>query len=402
MKKTHKKMLGSLGLGLVVATTIAAAVLPYPAASAIVGGVADKIQVTVLTGNPDLVAVSTGESEITAPEYSFSVTYNRLTSAKAVLVNYDADGNVKFTAEIWNEALDQMPGSRDFNLNLDDYGGKGYFTITVSGTGDDGVELEQILSVAYTSGSKESDADPDSGNADVDIKIPTDKVDKVIVKVYDEDGNLVDTIPIDNPSETETIDLGHLPNGDYTLVIESYNKDGDLINTNTINVTKTDNDYRFDIHIDLAIDSVVTIETSIYDADGNIVRTLEVDRGTGRVDVFDANGNLLFSVENGYKNGRLTIPMEGLPYGDYTGLITFRDANGKLVGGTIKVIIRYYGKTIIVPDTGSFFQGLNISREDYLITGLIVFMIIGVVAFGVMKRNRKTNHQTKVNGKNRR
>ncbi|MBQ3348447.1 hypothetical protein IJG90_02950 [Candidatus Saccharibacteria bacterium] len=38
------------------------------------------------------------------------------------------------------------------------------------------------------------------------------------------------------------------------------------------------------------------------------------------------------------------------------------------------------------PDTGGLFQNLNISKEDYLITGLIVFFVLGIVGFGVVMR----------------
>ena len=41
------------------------------------------------------------------------------------------------------------------------------------------------------------------------------------------------------------------------------------------------------------------------------------------------------------------------------------------------------------PDTGGLFQNLNISREDYLITGLIVFFVLGIVGIGVVAKNRK-------------
>lgn len=42
------------------------------------------------------------------------------------------------------------------------------------------------------------------------------------------------------------------------------------------------------------------------------------------------------------------------------------------------------------PDTGGLFQNLNISKEDYLVTGLIVFFVLGIVAFGVVARSRKS------------
>lgn len=41
------------------------------------------------------------------------------------------------------------------------------------------------------------------------------------------------------------------------------------------------------------------------------------------------------------------------------------------------------------PDTGGLFKKLNISKEDYLITGLIVFFVFGVVAFGIVAKKHK-------------
>lgn len=43
-----------------------------------------------------------------------------------------------------------------------------------------------------------------------------------------------------------------------------------------------------------------------------------------------------------------------------------------------------------VPDTGRFFRNLNIASEDYLVTGLIVFFVLGIVAFGVVTRNKRS------------
>lgn len=40
------------------------------------------------------------------------------------------------------------------------------------------------------------------------------------------------------------------------------------------------------------------------------------------------------------------------------------------------------------PDTGRFLQKLNVSSEDYLVTSLIVFFIIGVVAIGIITRKQ--------------
>lgn len=45
------------------------------------------------------------------------------------------------------------------------------------------------------------------------------------------------------------------------------------------------------------------------------------------------------------------------------------------------------------PDTGGLFQNLNISKEDYLVTGLIIFFILGIVGFGIVARNKRTTNK---------
>ena len=45
-----------------------------------------------------------------------------------------------------------------------------------------------------------------------------------------------------------------------------------------------------------------------------------------------------------------------------------------------------------VPDTGRFFRNLNIASEDYLVTGLIVFFVLGIVAFGIVTRNKRSTN----------
>lgn len=490
MKKTHKKMLGFVGLGLVAATTAVAVTIPSPTASAISNTITDTIQLTVVSPNPDLVLTSSSGSTIKDPTYNFSVSYNNLSNINVTLTNYDNDGNIKYTETLWNETSDGSAGTKDFSLNLDNYGGRGNFVINSVGIGIDGVRIEQVLSVVYTMDSEEADPEPGSDETDVPVDVPTDEVKTVVVEVYDEDGNLVKTITVSDPDDVETLDLSDLDDGTYSLVIVTKDEDGNIIETNTITavvdkdggarptvsveiedqpgttevkidivdengdiiktvvitnpvpgtdvdvniddlpsgnytiittyydengtvisttdsgLTISDTNGRTDIPVETTVDSVTTIEAYIYDKNGNVVRVLRANRATGLVEVYDANGNLLFTINNGYKNGKITISMEGLPYGDYTGLIMFRNANGRLVGDTIPLTIKYYGKEpVIVPDTGSFFQGLNITREDYLVTGLIVFMVISAVAFGIVMKNRN-NHTsrktTRINGKVRR
>ena len=76
MKKTEKRVLGLLGLILVAITTIFAAFLPGPEASATDSGtsVTDTIQVRVVGNSPavEIVGVTDGE-KVVFPDLSFNI-----------------------------------------------------------------------------------------------------------------------------------------------------------------------------------------------------------------------------------------------------------------------------------------------------------------------------------------
>lgn len=473
MNKTHKKALGFVGLGLVAAFTATAAALPAPTATA-VSSVTDVIQVYVPHQGPEITVTTDSGEEGTSPNYSFKIVYENLKNLKINLVNRDEGGGLIVSEEILNEDLNWELGEKQINLNLNDYGLYGDFTFTITGLGEGNVPVERILTYKYTEVPDEKD--PGEGeDPDADIKVPDEKVATTIVKVYDEDGNLVKEIEIKDPKDVENIDLSDLPDGnytleiigkdkdgniittekkevivdkdgtgskvdveikdqgedigkvvitikdkdgnvvaqievpnpnpgekievplpdnlpagDYTITIDYYDTDGNKIDTANENFSKSDTSGRVPVEITNEVDSVKEVEVTIYDDKGNIVRVLRGDRDTKIVNVYDKDGKLLFSVPNGLSDQKITIPMEGLDSGEYTAVLIYKNGYGKQVGNSVKFKIKYdAGKAIIVPDTGSFFQNLNISREDYLITGLVVFVIIGVVAFGIVIRNKR-------------
>ncbi len=325
MRKTHKKILGFAGLGLVAATTAVAATIPSPIAAAVAAGT-DVIQIRVVPSNPDISIVVESSDIVTSPTYDFGIQYSGLAHYEVELVNYNEDGEELYRDIIWSEDLDGSEGAKPFSINLANYGGYGNFLIIARGRTATGVEMEQNMSFSYIVANESATTNPDNGEATVDATVPDD--------------------------------------------------------------------------------TATQIDTNIYSPDGTLARVLKTDITTGITSVYDPSGNLLFTVTDGYKDGKLVIPMEGLPYADgYNAKIVFRNDLGKQVGGVILVRIDHKGKEIIVPDTGSFFQGLNISREDYLITGLIAFMVIGVVAFGVVRKAHGVNaskRSGKINGRNRR
>lgn len=139
-----------------------------------------------------------------------------------------------------------------------------------------------------------------------------------------------------------------------------------------------------------------------------IYGVLNSDVKYAEVHVFDASGKevvfdkpITFSyadvdpVTGEYK---IVLPFKenNLPAGKYTAILmaysTATPSEDSLVSvSTIKDIIYSPDGSPLPPDTGSnLFQNLNISRVDYLITGLIAFGMVTVFAvFLIVRRNKR-------------
>ena len=128
-----------------------------------------------------------------------------------------------------------------------------------------------------------------------------------------------------------------------------------------------------DVNVDnINKDEVKTIE--IYDGDKKI-GTVMVGEGGSDDEIFKY------------------IPTDTTTERDIHITIVAKDADGNIIYIS-KVIIVHFDPLKVphsgAPDTGGLFKDLNISREDYLITGLIVFFIVGIVGLGVVARGRRT------------
>lgn len=95
-----------------------------------------------------------------------------------------------------------------------------------------------------------------------------------------------------------------------------------------------------------------------------------------------------------FANGKVSFSLAGKPSGKYTVMIVAKDAAGNMIHVPFTLTIEYNAAVVPdagAPDTGGLFQNLNISREDYLTTGLIMFFVLGVVGFGIVARGRRDN-----------
>lgn len=115
------------------------------------------------------------------------------------------------------------------------------------------------------------------------------------------------------------------------------------------------------------------------------------------VNVYDESGKLvteLSPIEILPPAVKVELPFEAkkLPSGTYTIKVSSYDKSGNELYQPYVTTVVY--REAVVPDagdTGGLFKNLTTSREDYLISGLIVFFTLGTIAFGIIARNKKAD-----------
>jgi len=313
MKKTRKKLIGLFGLAFVIAMTIFASFLPGPVASAI-STLTD--QITVVVVNPEeapsasIGSPSSGDKFLT-PEQEIEIDYVNIKNYKIVLIYTDEEG-VEHPAQTVieeNNPGDVGPAVHNFRSIAEQFG-YGKYTLRLEATGDDDAPIEDTIEFEYAAIDANTSTDEETGNPYVDLDFDQDqdsltddlKIDRVVITVYDKDGNPIEGVPpivVQPPVERVEIPFSEygLPEGDYILVAQPFNSDDKaLFDTVTLNVTY---------------------------------------------------------------NGKAEEEEED----------------------------------IVVPstaDTGGMFKNLNISRTDYLITGIGLFLVVGIGSlFYISKHNNK-------------
>lgn len=144
----------------------------------------------------------------------------------------------------------------------------------------------------------------------------------------------------------------------------------------------------------------VTGEASEDENDGLVYLHLNYDTenediSTIGINIYNENGNLVDAISPITVNSpdtKVELPFSenDLATGKYRIEITAYDPDG--VALYKPYITYYYYETIPVPDTGSLFNNLNISRADYVITGVLIFLsaaILGIIFIAKGKNNKK-------------
>ncbi len=229
MKKIHKKILGIFGIVAVAAITAVAAFMPIPKTQAI-SSMTDTITVRVVNSVPEVTIDGIeNETKVTSPGQNFTVHYQNATDVKITIDFTDANGN-KTTYLLDEFDADYNEGEKAYTVPNYGYG---TYQINVRGEGYEGAwDSDAIKYYYYAAYAEEID---EGGKKYIDIYYDPDaegedKVDKIEIKIYDENGNEVPFSPLIVTPPVDRIELPFeeygLPDGTYTVEVYAYNQDG--------------------------------------------------------------------------------------------------------------------------------------------------------------------------------
>ncbi|MBR3131850.1 hypothetical protein IKG33_00325 [Candidatus Saccharibacteria bacterium] len=305
MRKTQKKVFGLVGLALVIATTVFAALLPNPSSSA-VSTVTDTVVVRVVGDVPDVnITVPKSGAVFVDPNRVISFDYEHVKYATMKVKYVDKDGVSHEYTELDRLIVGEEVGGKAYNLDLTGpkYG-YGEYTITVIGENDGGVSDEDKITFSLY---------------------------PVVAKVTNDEENEKIYLDLDyKPYDPESSDSGDVE----TLIVNIYDENGNLVGGSPITVTAPEKRIAIDYSDEIA-SGKYKIEVTAYGGDGEeplykpVIKTVDYD-----------------------------IDKNALP----------------------------------VPDTGGLFKNLNISQADYLITGLLIFGMVGIG--GLVFINRRNNRRS--------
>ena len=378
MKKTHKQVVGLVSLGAVAAMTVFAATLPSPAASAI-SSVTDTIVVQVVGETPDVNFITpSGNTTVVRPSGEIEFDYNNV-SHVSLSFTHTSESGVVTTVDDYADIVSDF--SHDtFSTTFDYYTyGYGTFEFVLTGEGLDGVTDTDAIVITYQWMNSELIEDDGDGDNNPTVLLeyddnPATDPKTINLAVYNDDGDLVWEISVVPPTHDVEIpfdDIPNLPSGNYTITVEGINDYDEVgyYGEHEYYYTNTNNNDGEDGKVVLHYDDdnePTEIVITVTDPDGNIIYEETVTPPTDEIYVpFD------------------DIP--DLPDGDYDVNITGYDDNGDVVYTEHYV---YHYERVPVPNTGSFFKNLNVSKEDFVITALIMFFVISMVGTGVILKKK--------------
>ena len=235
MKKTPKKVLGFLGLALVAAMTIFAAVLPNPEALA-ASSVVDTIVVRVLSSSPDVNIDSPSSGLIFVnPNQTITFDYSK-TNDVIVTMEKEMPSGTPQVYTLFSASPDQAAGNDSVNLDLSEtIYGYGEYTVRIRGNNGGGIVDEDSIKFSYVPVSAETEED-DAGKIETILNYDNDSadLDHFVINVYDDHGNLVSVLSdiiVEKPTKKVELPFAKnkIPAGKYTVSVGAYDVNGELI-----------------------------------------------------------------------------------------------------------------------------------------------------------------------------
>ena len=226
------------------------------------------------------------------------------------------------------------------------YDNVGTVTITVEYTDDDGEVHEYVLDTI------DGDYNPGEGTLDIDLSGPGFGY-----------GHYVITITGDHQSalpDEDSIEFSYYP------VAGTVAEDDDSDNA----ILELEYDYDEEDEDNNEIKEIIVV---VKDEDGNPVPGIPPITVTPPEDT-------------------VVIPFgdNDMPGGNYIIEITAYDDDGQIASA---FVIEYEFIPTPVPNTGGLLIGLNVSKSDYLATGLIVFFLVGVAGIVAIVRSNKKSRR---------
>ncbi len=130
---------------------------------------------------------------------------------------------------------------------------------------------------------------------------------------------------------------------------------------------------------------------------GEVYATVEYDEDDEeiakiKIDVYDEDGNFVESLSPeafSPPKRKVEIPFgKDNPAGRYKIVTTLYGSDGAVIGEPYATYYDYDGP-IEVPNTGGLFNNLNVAKSDYLVTGVLIFFIVGVSGMLFIKKGKK-------------
>lgn len=267
-------------------------------------------------------------------------------------------------------------------------------------------QVNVTVETGQTSSSTNSPADGQEFNTNlVPVSIRYERISRLVstLSFIDESGvaqeKVVDDfVPTgaakDSGIRTFNIDLGQYKSKDnqYKLTTQAYNFEGQAIPadvtkfsyTSTIVTPEPKPEEGGNPFIEIDVnDDVEKVVIQIYDKDGNPILVDKDGKETPIIIDKSAFG------EDGKLKVELPLDKYGVKEGEYTVVVDAYDKNGNII--SVKTTpVEYTPATPELPNTGSLVGELNISRLDYIVTGLIAFALIsGFAVYLALRKSRR-------------